>query len=245
MSDPTNTENNQLALISGPSATGKSASLRNIQDQDKWFYLGTEAGKRLPFKSKFQEFRIEDPYQVHEAFEHFMGNDDIKGGIIDSITFMMDMFETLYIYRSANSQQGWADFQQFFKTLMQNKVVRFGKPVLMTAHTLATYNEATLSYDVAVPVKGALKNQGVESYFSTVVSSKKMPIKDLKGYENSMLNITEEEELLGFKYVFQTRLTKQTTGERIRSPLGMFEREETFMDNDAQKLMQRLHDFYN
>lgn len=236
--------NDQMALIGGLSGTGKSASLRNIADQKDWFYLGTEAGKRLPFKGNFKEFRIEDPFQVHEAFEHFTSDPDCKGGIVDSITFMMDMFETLYIYNSSNTQKAWADYQQFFKTLMQNKVVKFGKPVLMTAHTLATYNEATLSNEVAVPVKGALKNNGIESYFSTVVAAKKMPIKDLKDYENDLLVITEDEELVGYKHVFQTRITKQTIGERIRSPLGMFTREETFMDNDAQKLLQRLHDFY-
>ena len=84
---------------------------------------------------------------------------------------MMDMFETIYIYNNSNTQKAWADYQQFFKRLMQDKVVKFGKPVLMTAHTLSQYNENSLSTDVAVPVKGALKNNGIESYFSTVVSA--------------------------------------------------------------------------
>lgn len=60
-----------------------------------------------------------------------------------------------------------------------------------------------------------------------------------------MLHITEDEELLGFKYVYQTRLTKQTLGERIRSPMGMFSKEETFIDNDAQVLLDHLKDYYN
>lgn len=37
--------NTQLVLISGASATGKSASLRNLRNQEKWFYLGVEAGQ--------------------------------------------------------------------------------------------------------------------------------------------------------------------------------------------------------
>jgi hypothetical protein len=130
--------NDQMALISGKSGTGKSLSLRNIPDQDKWFYLNTEAGKRLPFKNDFQNFRIEQPYQVHEAFAHFTDNDDIHGGIVDSVTFMMDMFETQFIYGNANTQKAWGDYQQFFKKLMQELVVRFSKPVLMTAHVLDT-----------------------------------------------------------------------------------------------------------
>jgi hypothetical protein len=236
--------NDQMALICGLSGTGKSASLRDIPNQERWFYLNTEAGKRLPFRSQFQQFRIEDPYQVHEAFTHFTGNPDIDGGIIDSVTFMMDMFETKYIYGSSNTQKAWADFAQFWKHLLQDLVVKFKKPVLMTGHTLATYNEATMGYDVAVPVKGALKNNGLESYFSTVVAAKKMTLKELEGYSSDILTITEDDEIVGYKHVFQTRPTKATIGERIRSPLGMFTRDETFMDNNAQLLLQRLHDFY-
>lgn len=81
--------------------------------------------------------------------------------------------------------------------------------------------------------------------FTTVVAAKKVPIKELEKYTNGMLEITEEERELGFKHVFQTRITKATTGERIRSPMGMFSREETYIDNDAAKLLQHLNSFYN
>ena len=97
----------------------------------------------------------------------------------------------------------------------------------------------------SVPIKGSVSKVGVESFFSTVVASKKVPLKDLKGYENEMLNISEEEEALGFKYVFQTRLTKSTTGERIRSPMGMFSPKESFIDNDAQLLLDHMNSYYN
>ena len=49
--------NTQLVLISGMSATGKSASLRNLRNQEKWFYANCEAGKSLPFKNKFKDLR--------------------------------------------------------------------------------------------------------------------------------------------------------------------------------------------
>jgi len=96
-----------------------------------------------------------------------------------------------------------------------------------------------------VPIKGALKNNGVESYFSTVVATKKVALTTLEDYENDLLNITEQDELLGYKHVFQTQLTKQTIGERIRSPMGMFTRSETFIDNDAQRLLDHLHSYYS
>jgi hypothetical protein len=56
--------------------------------------------------------------------------------------------------------------------------------------------------------------------------------------------ITPEEEMLGFKHVFQTKLTKDTVGERIRSPLGMWSTPETFIDNNIQLVLERLKDYY-
>ncbi len=87
-------------------------------------------------------------------------------------------------------------------------------------------------------------NTGREAYFSCVVASKKVPIKELESYGSNLLDITDEDRMLGFKYVFQTKLTKDTTHERIRSPMGMFTTAQTFMDNDIQKLIDHLHGYY-
>lgn len=248
MSDDTHTSdtNDQLILIAGQSSTGKSAALRNIRNQENWMYLNSEAGKRLPFRNKFMNggFRIEDPYQVIEAFDHAIGNPNVAGIIIDSITFLMDMYETMYVLNAANTMQAWGSYQQFFKTILQQKVVIFGKPVIIIAHTKDVLDEKSMTMKTAVPIKGALANNGVEAYFSTVVHTERMELKDLKDYSSDLLTITEEDEDLGFKYVFQTRPTKATVGKRIRSPMGMFSKAETFMDNDAQRLLDHLHEFY-
>jgi len=237
--------NDQLVLIGGESAAGKSASLRNIRNQERWMYLNTEAGKRLPFKNAFQTFRITDPWQVHEAFDHAIANrDQFDGIVIDTLTFLMDMMETQYVLGAANTQKAWGDFAQFFKVLMQEKVAAFGKPVLILAHVRSDLDEKAMEMRTQVPIKGSLKNNGIEAYFSTVVTAKKVSIKDLADYGSEMLHITEEDEELGYKHVFQTRLTKTTVGERIRSPMGMFSKKETFVDNDAQILLDHLKEYY-
>lgn len=237
--------NDQLVLIGGFSGTGKSASLMNIRHQDKWLYLNTEAGKRLPFKNSFQSYRIEDPYQVLEAFDYGSTNPEVQGIIIDSLSFLMDMFETMYVVNSANTMAAWGNYNQFFKVLMQQKVVAFNKPVIILAHVREDLDERAMEMKTSVPIKGALKNQGIEAYFSTVVAAKKMTIKDLEPYSSKLLNITDEERSLGFKHVFQTRITKSTVGERIRSPMGLFTKEQTYTDNDAQMLLDHLHAFYS
>ena len=71
-----------------------------------------------------------------------------------------------------------------------------------------------------------------------------MTLKDLEPYASDLLHIEEDDEILGYKHVFQTRLTKTTVGERIRSPMGMFTREQSFIDPDAQLLLDHLKTFY-
>ena len=77
-----------------------------------------------------------------------------------------------------------------------------------------------------------------------MVATKKIAIKELEKFGSKLLKITDEEKELGYKHVFQTRITKATTGERLRSPMGMFEKSETYTDNDAQLLIDHLADFY-
>lgn len=236
--------NDHLVLVVGKSAAGKSASLNGIADPDSYMYLNCEAGKRLPFKTKFQQYTITDPLQVPEAFAYAETDPKIKGIIVDSLTYLMDMYESVYVINSVNTMKAWGAFAQYFKNLMQNDVAKSTKNVIFTAHTLDVLNEAKMEIETYVPVKGALKNQGVESYFSLVIGAKKMQLKSLEKYKNDLLVVTPQEEALGFKYVFQTQLTKETVNERLRGPMGMFSQQETFIDNNMELVMQRLREYY-
>lgn len=237
--------NDQLVLIAGESGTGKSTSLMNLPDHERVIYLNCEAGKRLPFRNKFNSLTVTDPYQIHATFDFAQGNEDFDTIVIDTLTYMFDMFETQHVLTASNTMQAWSNFGQFFKILMQDKVANSDKAVICLAHTRSDMDEKSMEMKTSVPVKGALKNNGIESYFSTVVSTKKMSLRDLEGYSSDLLNITEQDELLGYKHVFQTQPTRQTIGERIRSPIGLFTQQETYMDNDAALLLQRLQDYYS
>lgn len=237
--------NDHLALIGGKSASGKSASLMGLKNPEGVMYLNCEAGKRLPFKSKFKQFTITDPLQVYEAFDHAEKDDTIHTIVVDSLTYLLDMYESVHVLNSSNTMKAWGEFSQYFKNLMQIYVARSSKNVMFTAHTLDNLNEAEMVMETKVPVKGALKNNGIESYFSVVITAKKVPIKHLEDYKNDLLNITPEEEALGFKYVFQTQLTKDTVNERLRGPMGLFTQQETFIDNNLQLVLDRLHEYYS
>lgn len=238
------TVNDHLVLLCGKSATGKSASLMNLDKPEGVMYLNCEAGKRLPFKSKFKEFVITDPMQINEAFMRAEDMPEVHTIVVDSLTYLLDMYESNYVLNSANGMKAWGDFSQYFKVLMQQYVAKSTKSVIFTAHTADSLNEGEMVMETKVPVKGSLKNNGIESYFSLVIASKKVPIKNLKDYESSLLTVTPEEALLGFKYVFQCKLTKETVNERLRGPMGLFSNKETYIDNNIQSVLNKLKDYY-
>lgn len=242
--DPMTQFNDHLVLLVGKSATGKSSSLMSMPNPEGVMYLNCEAGKKLPFRAKFKQFTITDPLQVIEAFEAAEGMADVHTIVVDSLTYLLDMYESQYVLNSTNTMQAWGAFAQYFKTLMQSSVAKSTKKVIFTAHTADSLNESEMVSETKVPVKGSLKNNGIESYFTVVIASKKVALKTLAPYKSALLTITPEEEALGFKYVFQTKLTKETVNERLRGPLGMWKNEETFIDNNMDLVLKRLNEYY-
>lgn len=236
--------NDYLILVSGKSASGKSASLRNLKDHNTILYANCESGKKLPFKNKFKyNLTITNPNQISQVFAKANEDDEIKVVIFDTLTFLLDMYVSQFVRNAPDGRAAWGDFAEYFRNMMQQQVATCKKTVIFLAHTLDVYNEATLNMESYVPVPGSLKNQGVEAWFSLVVSTKKIRIDDeLK--DNALMTITPRERAVGYKHVFQTQITKETTGERIRGPMGMFEEDEIYMDNDLQLLIDRLHNYY-
>lgn len=97
--------NDNLVLICGKSASGKSASLMNIKNPEGVMYLNCENNKKLPFKSKFKEYTVVDPIQVCEAIEHAETLPDVHTIVVDTLTYMMDMYETTKVLPSSNTMQ--------------------------------------------------------------------------------------------------------------------------------------------
>lgn len=239
-------QNDNLVLLVGKAANGKSTSLRGLKNPEGVMYLNCEAGKKLPFKSKFAQYTITDPIkQIPQAFNAAEQRPEIHTIVVDSLTYLMDMYESLYVLTLQNKMEGWSNFAQFFKYMMQNLVAKSTKNVIFTAHVKDELNNDEMIRETSVPIKGSLKNNGVESYFSCVIAAKKKKLTDLEGYGSKLLNITPQEEALGFKYVFQTLITKETVNERLRGPLDLFAPEETFIDNNMQLVIDRLHEYYD
>ena len=100
-----NQVNDNLVLVVGKSATGKSVSLKDLPNPEGVMYLNCEAGKKLPFRAKFKQYTITDPMQVLEALDHAETQPDIHTVVVDTLTYLMEMYESIYVLNSANTMK--------------------------------------------------------------------------------------------------------------------------------------------
>lgn len=254
-------------LICGESGDGKSTSLRKLAEQSTEvqkgvLYFNCEGGKPLPFKNRFKKITIDDPLEIFEYLQMIIdmvnGYTDDDGEvhapqtspfhtiIIDTISFMMNRYESVHVIGSANTMAAWGNYGQFFPQLMYDYVAKLSATVIMLGHLEVILDEDGTKSS-SIPVKGALAKNGLEAYFTTSLNARKISIKEIEKSksESPLLNITDEERDLGFKHVFQTRTTGKTVGDRIRSPFGLWSAKELYIDNDAVAVMQRLKDYYD
>lgn len=238
-------QNKNLVLILGKPNTGKSASLRNLP-QETMAYLNADL-KEIPFQSNFaSSVEIADALEVLDYIDAIEEEAGITGGVLDTITFLMQMYERQYVVPFAGTKTGqsaWGDYGNFYRNMI-HKLKAGSKNYAILAHEATEYNELNSRMDSYVPIKGAVGKVGVEADFTTILSSKQMPIKTLEKYPNDLLKITDTEREDGVKYVFQTRITKDSTGEKMRSAMGLWSREELYIDNDLQLVFERLNKFY-
>jgi len=118
--------------------------------------------KKLTFKAKFKQAVITDPYQVYQCFDLAEQQKETHTIIVDSATYLMDLFNSLYVQTvTENTQKAWNSYQQYWKNLIMIYVARSTKNVIFTAHTTSVLNEKEMAMEVKVPVKGALKDTGI------------------------------------------------------------------------------------
>jgi len=237
--------NKNIVLITGKPASGKSASLMKMPNQDRMVYLNTDL-KELPFADKFlKNVEVADAMDMLAYVADIEAADQVDGAVLDTITFLMSMYERQYVTNATNTQKAWGDYGNFYREFI-HAIKSGSKNYAIMAHEDTVLNEQTNMMETKIPVKGAVGKIGVEADFTTILGAKYMPIKKLEPFEegNELLNITDEEREDGGKYVFCTRVSKEHQGEKMRSAMGLWSRQELYIDNDLNQVFSRLKDYY-
>lgn len=244
--------NQKIVLISGETSTGKSYSLKSFKDDEGILYLNCEGNKPLPFRAKFKSYAVTNPFQVYEAFVRAETPEmsHIHTIVVDTLSSLVRMFEYHFVHNSKDSRKAWGDYAAFVHDLIQHHVAKSSKNVIIYAHLppVAPDEErlpAEQRSSRGTVIKGAWNTQGIESLFGLVISTKKVPVSVLENYSNPLLTISPREKELGFKYVFQTQITKDTLNERMRGPDDLFSESEVFINNDLKLLLDRIQEYYS
>lgn len=237
-----NITNKHIVLIMGKPNCGKSTSLMNLPNQEKTAYLNTDC-KALPFKSKMIERYITNPNDVLQGIYDIEQHPNIDMAILDTLSFLMDQYEQQFVLTASNPQKAWQDYAKFYKSFI-HAIKSGSKDYVIMAHAKDIINENEMTLETKVPIKGSIGHTGVEADFSTILSAKKISIKEAEKSPNDLLTISDDEREDGVKYVFQTRIDKDSIGEKIRSQMGLWNRNEKYINNDINLVFNRLHEYY-
>jgi hypothetical protein len=236
------TENKNVVCIMGPPNTGKSTSLRNM-DLSNFVYLNPD-NKEAPFKGKFMANQfIERATDVPAYIQDIEASDKVKGAAIDTITKLMEMYERQVVVGAPNGQEAWGMYGNFVRQVI-HQIKTGTKDYVVFAHEDQFLNEQKHMMESKIPIKGSVGKIGLEADFSIILASAQVPVKQLEGHKNDLLTITPEEVEDGVKYVFITRPSGAYAGGKMRSPMGLWSRNELYIDNDLKKVFTRLKDFY-
>lgn len=237
----------RVAMICGYPSRGKTTALRNL---DRVLHVNCESEAKEPafsYKNKkaFKTVTLSDPDQLQEAFEFAESNPDYHTIVIDGFNFLMDMYESQKIINSTDTRAGWQNYGQFIKYIMQTLVANSSKNIIFLAHIEDIYNKQDMATYQKVPIKGSVGKTGIEAYFTTILQAERVDLETLQDVKNDLLHITEDEQEDGYKYVLQTRVNKGNIGSNIRTPMGLFARNEQYIDSDIALVINRLNEYYD
>lgn len=240
-------------LVVGDPGSGKSSSMLHL-DQPSTAYFSFEGNKRLPYRHNFKYIRIKNILDTYSLLQKAIDAPTINTIVFDTISAMMDMYETQVIVNSADTRTAWGDYAQFWRTLVYSYFAQTDKNIICLGHQkIITLDNGTNVK--RVPVKGSLAGSGLEMYFTLITLATKVPISifaeqnddgSLK-YENDLLTISEREKGMGTKYVYQTLPTANDQLTAIRSleqpDRFMWDINETFIDNNVMHYITRTNEY--
>lgn len=246
----TNPDNKRIVLIAGAPSMGKTHSLHAMANDPGVVYLNSDM-KDCPFKvptdgKGMKMLQIDDAKIAPQAVVEIENDySNVHTVVLDTITFLMNQFRNQYVLEATDTRAAWQEYAKYYHNLM-HAIKSGSKNYIILAHTTTVYNETELCNETTVPIQGSVGKVGVEADYNIILTPRKINLKTLEPFtqNNDLLTISDREQRLGFKYVFQTGLTSETLGEKIRSPMDLWSEDELYINNDIQLITNRLTEYY-
>jgi len=213
-----------IIVILGRSGTGKSTSIRNL-DASRTAIINTEY-KPLPFKdgSKFKLMAfLDNPEDIFTMLERVKSNDEIDVLVIDSFT----QWSNDLVAYCERTKKGF-DRQNLYNSTIHDlfsTLKRIGKTVFIMCHEeIDTTSEGETIKQAKVEYKrkkGIVEESAIAMLYSTIL------------YDEDKANP---------RYVFQVQPDPSNPA---KSPQGMFEPGEKYIDNDLALVLEKSDAYYN
>lgn len=206
-------------IIVGPSGSGKSSSMRNL-DPKSTAVINTER-KQLPFKNAndFMNVPVKSVSEFHSALDKAMESDKIKTIVIESFTSLIEI-----IYREAEIRYKGFDIWGYYNKeigRILDKSKNSDKYVIFTAID-GVYDGDNGVEERFVAIDGNRWKKRVEKEFVICLFT------DTKA--------TDE----GVQYRFRTNTTGRDSA---KSPMGMFL--DLHIDNDLKQVIDACRTYYS
>lgn len=245
-------------LIAGQSASGKTTSLYRLamehQNPKSVAYLCCEAGKTPIWANRFTTLKsgLNTPHDAMNFFKKIEDNDSIEYCVLDGFNYLMNMFHDVYIHNAKDGRSGWGDYAVFIRQFFAFIGVSKKKWIIIAHNTEEVIEKGKDAGNIRyyVPIQGSVKGNGLESFFEHVIYSRIIPIANAHemigngevdpNYFYFTKNDYYDEQAEGVKGVFQTKRTADMAFSRIRSSLGTWKTNQTFINNDIWLVMQHF-----
>jgi len=218
-------ENKKIILLIGESGSGKTSSLRNMPlDETVYIDIDRKSIKSFKDMDKFNQW-VKLDYVDHllPGLEAIEKDDTCKYVVIDTLSFLMDLFVTQRVDTAADTRAEWGNYKKFYKEII-NFAKTSKKSFIFLAHPKTVYNEQEMESKTYAYAQGSIASK-IEADFAVVA------------YTRKYLN---EDGLPSFG--FSVGLTKETLHTSVKSPMSMFS-EPTLDDNDIMDIFKAIDEY--
>jgi len=210
-------------LCIADTGAGKTSALRNL-DLSKTAYINVDA-KPIPFKHNglYKNVNLESTQQLLNGMAQIEDDMQVEFAVIDTITFLGDMFFSEFVENSTNGMKAWADYKSYVLKVI-NMAKRSRINYIILAHAQDIYDDKEMVNKTFARIQGSLKGGGLEGHFTYVLYNIVKP--DSEGLP---------------EYLYLTNKTKGYVGVSAKTPFDMID---TWIPNDITLFHKAVADYH-